>query len=83
MKSARWYEAMGGDGLEVRSADSDEWSIYGIVRKNRGCYDAILDRQEDSFSLGLFRTKQEAMDYLLKRSGATLDLEATMKEVGE
>ncbi len=59
MSEARWYTAHGGDGLEVRRDGSEHWQIYGWVRRNRSCYDAILDRQEESFSIGLFSTKEK------------------------
>jgi hypothetical protein len=76
MTRARWYEAVGGDGLEVQS-DGGDWRIYGLVQKNHGCYYAILNRDFESFSLGRFGTKQQAKDYLLRRSGATLEPEVT------
>lgn len=70
---ARWYDAYGGGlGLEVQRDSGSDWRIYGLVTKNRGCWDAVLNRQEESYSLGTFAAQRQAKDYLLKRSGAEL-----------
>ena len=71
----RWYECVGGDGLEVELnrfaefPDEERWVVAGHVQqegKRRPQFIVRINRQEESYTASTHRTREEAKQALLE-----------------
>jgi RNA dependent RNA polymerase len=76
----RWYEAVAGPGLEVKTGNSDPdlaWRVAGYIEtvgKGRPVY-VVKAGGEEGGTIGTCRSMEEARDLLRKSAGVTLDME--------
>lgn len=71
----RWYECVGGDGLEVELVpfaefpDEERWFVAGHVEqqgKRQPQFIVRINRQEESYTASIHRTREEAKAELLR-----------------
>ena len=67
----RWYDAMGGLGLEI-TKDGEHWFPVGYIRKNGNWFNVHVNPQQDKgYICSTHKSLSEAKEAFLKRYGAT------------